>query len=267
MTDLAIHSPRTRQSLFAEVREELVAALEGGRYGPGDRLPSEPELAAAFAVSRPTIREVLRSLETDGFVRRVHGVGTFATERRSIVSSRFDIDLGVTETVEAANRALGVEIIRIADEPASATVADRLAIPLGSPALWIERVIRANNAPIAHAVDVIPEAVAALAPVRYAGGSVYRFLEIDCGLRLAGGVAEVTAVNASRHLARLLDIAPRSALLRTDQVERDGDDRPLLFSSEHYVPALFTIRVGRVRHGHDHEQVDGPSAKPSLPAS
>jgi GntR family transcriptional regulator len=260
VTDLAIRAPRTRQSLFSEVREQLLAALEERRYGPGDRLPSEPELAAAFGVSRPTIREVLRSLETDGFVRRVHGVGTFATERRPLVSSRFDIDLGVTETVEAANRALGVEIVRIADERASAIVAARLAIALGSPTLWIERVIRANNTPIAHAVDVIPESVAALAPLsRYSGGSVYRFLEIDCGLRLAGGFAEVTAVSADRHLAGLLGIAPRSALLRTDQVERDADDRPVLFSSEHYVPALFTIRVGRVRHGHDHGAVDETS--------
>lgn len=257
MIDLALPAPRNRQSLFSEVREQLLSALEQRRYGPGDRLPSEPELAAAFGVSRPTIREVLRSLETDGFVRRVHGVGTFATERRPIVSTRFDIDLGITETVEAANRALGVEIVRITDERASAKVADRLAIPLGSPTLWIERVIRANKDPVAHAVDVIPGAVAALAlGVRYAGGSVYRFLEIDCGLRLAGGFAEVTAVNADRHLAGLLGIAPRSALLRTDQVERDADDRPVLFSSEHYVPALFAIRVGRVRHGHDHERID-----------
>jgi GntR family transcriptional regulator len=255
MTDLALRPPRSRQSLFSEVREHLLAALEERRYGPGERLPSEPELAAAFGVSRPTIREVLRSLETEGFVRRVHGVGTFATERRPIVSTQFDIDLGVTETVEAANRVLGVEIVRIAEERASSSVAERLAIPLGAPTLWIERVIRANSAPVAHAVDVIPDVVAALARSRYSGGSVYRFLEIDCGLRLAGGFAEVTAVTADRHLAGLLGIAPRSALLRTDQVERDADDRPVLFSSEHYVPALFTIRVGRTRRGHDHEPI------------
>ena len=254
MTDLATGSQRSRQSLFAEVREQLLASLEERRYGPGDRLPSEPDLASAFGVSRPTIREVLRSLETDGFVRRVHGVGTFATERRSIVSSHFDIDLGVTEAVEAANRTLGVEIIRIADERASGPIAQRLELPIGSPTLWVERVIRANNTPVAHAVDVIPEAVTALAAgSRYEGGSVYRFLESNCGLRLAGGVAEVTAVIADGHLARLLDVAPRSALLRTEQVERDAHDRPVLFSSEHYVPALFTIRVRRVRDGHHDE--------------
>jgi len=261
MTDLATRSPRSRRSLFTEVREQVLAALEEQSYGPGERLPSEPELAAAFGVSRPTIREVLRSLESGGFVRRVHGVGTFATERRPIVNSHFDIDLGITEAVEAANRVLGVEIIRIADERASRPIAERLAIPIGSRTLWVERVIRANNAPVAHAVDVVPEAVTALAPKsRYEGGSVYRFLEAECGLRLAGGVAEVTAVSADRDLARLLGVAPRSALLRTDQVERDADDRPVLFSMEHYVPGLFTIHVRRVRHSHNDQTLGEASA-------
>ena len=252
MTDLAASPPRSRQSLFAEVRERIVAALEERRYRPGDRLPSEPELAVAFGVSRPTIREVLRSLETDGLVRRVHGVGTFVTERRPVVSSRFDLDLGVTEAVEAASRTLGVEILRIAEERAPGPIAERLAIPLGSPLLWVERVIRANDAAVAYAVDAIPEAVAALAGgTRYEGGSVYRFLESACRLRLAGGVAEVSAVNADRRLARLLGVTPGSALLRMDQVERDADARPVLFSSEHYVPTLFTLSVRRVRHGRD----------------
>ena len=246
MADLAT-SPPIRRPLFVEVREQLVAALEDRTYGPGDRLPSEPELAAAFGVSRPTLREVLRSLETDGYVRRIHGVGTFATERRPVVSSDFDVDLGVTEAVEAADRALGVEIIRITDEGANGPTVDRLALPAGTPTLWIERVIRANGEPVAHGVDVIPGIVAALAGSTYAGGSVYRFLEQACGLRLVGGVAEVTAVLADSQLARLLEVSPGSALLRTVQVERDADDRPVLFSTEHYVPARFTIHVRRVR--------------------
>lgn len=266
MSDLAIPVQRTRQSLFTEVRGQLLAALEQRQYSAGDRLPSEPELAAAFAVSRPTIREVLRSLETDGFVRRVHGVGTFATERRSVVNSRFDIDLGVTEAVAAATQALGVEIVRIATEGASSAVARRLSVPLGSPTILIERVIRADDRSVAHAVDVVPGAVAALARSGgYTGGSVYRFLERECGLRLAGGVAEVTAVNADKYLAGLLHVPARSALLRTDQVESDEADRPVLFSTEHYVPGLFTIRVRRVRH---HGEVDHHGEAPApIPAS
>ena len=257
MTDLVARAPRTRTSLFKEVRAELLAALEQRRYGPGGRLPSEPQLAVAFGISRPTLREVLRSLEGDGFVRRVHGVGTFATERRPLVRSHFDIDLGVTEAVEAATHSLGVDIIGISNVPAAPAVANRFGIATGSPTLEIERVIRADGSPVAHAIDVIPGDIARLAAGGYSGGSVYRHLEVACGLELAGGVADVTAVTADRRMSNLLGVPVGVALVRTDQVERSVADEPVLFSTEHYVPSRFTIRVRRIRGGAQRDRTEG----------
>jgi GntR family transcriptional regulator len=238
---------RVRQPLFVEVRQQLVADLEA-RYQPGDRLAAEPELATAYGVSRPTMREVLRTLESDGLVQRVHGVGTFVTRTETAVTSRFDLDLGVTEAVVAANKRLDIQILRIADDHADADVAKRLEVPLGVPVLAVERVIRADDVPAAHALDVIPGAVlAAAGTARYDGGSVYRFLEERCGLELAGGMADVTAVNAGRGLARQLGVAPGAALLRMEQVERTAEELTVLYSREHYVPTVFNLSVRRVR--------------------
>src|SRR5215203_2860864 len=221
MSDIMPRMPplsRVRQPLFGEVRQQLVADLEAS-YQPGDRLAAEPELATAYGVSRPTMREVLRTLESDGLVQRVHGVGTFVTRTETAVTSRFDLDLGVTEAVVAANRKLDIQILRIADDD-----------------------------PAAHALDVLPGSVlAAAGTARYEGGSVYRFLEERCGLELAGGMADVTAASAGRTLARQLGVSPGAALLRMEQVERTADERAVLFSREHYVPTVFNLSVRRVR--------------------
>ncbi len=150
--------PRARKPRFVEVRGEVLAELQAS-YRPGDRLPSEPDLASAYGVSRPTIRDVLRSLEGDGLVRRVHGVGTFVTQTRPAVSSRFDLDLGVTEAVAAANQRLGVQLLRAAREPAAGPIAERLELKRGAAVLWVERVIRVNDVAAAHAIDVIPASV------------------------------------------------------------------------------------------------------------
>jgi len=247
-----------RRPLFLEVRDRIVETVRS-RYQAGDRLPSEPDLAEAFGVSRPTIREVLRSLEGDGLVRRVHGVGTFVTRSEPIVSSRLDVDLGITEAVSAAHQRLGVQVLRVARERAPAEIAEQLDVPFGSTVLWIERVIKANDVPAAYAIDAIPEEIlSAAGDPAYLEGSVYRFLEVECSLQLVGGQAKVTAVNADRRLARLLGVHPGDALLRMDQVERTADGRPVLCSSEHYVPQILDLTVRRTRDAHRQSAAGGP---------
>ena len=237
---------RVRTPRFVEVRGEVLTDLAAS-YRPGDRLPSEPDLASAYGVSRPTIREVLRSLEGHGLVRRVHGVGTFVTQIEPAVSSRFDVDLGVTEAVAAANQRLGVQLLRMSVERAPAAIAGRLRLGRSTSVLWVERVIRVNDVPAAHAIDAIPEEI--VGDASYDGGSVYRFLEEQCGVGLVGGLADVTAVVAERPMARLLAVDEGAALLRIDQVERSTADRPVLYSAEHYVPTVLNLSVRRVRHG------------------
>jgi GntR family transcriptional regulator len=236
---------RTRQPLYVQVRTELGESLS--RYRAGDRLPSEPELAASYGVSRPTIRDVLRSLENEGRVRRVHGVGTFVNATPSKVTSAVNADLGVTEAVQAAQRTLGVQVLSIRGAAAPSDVAEQLGVETGDDLLWIERLIRADERRAALAVDVIPNRIARTARRPYRDGSVYRFLETECGLSLRGGVARITAVSADRRVARLLGVPNGAALLRLEQVERANDGVACLYSLEHYVPSVFDLTVRRTR--------------------
>ncbi len=63
---------RPRQ-IAARLREKFLA----GSLRPGDRVPSERELAVALRVSRAALREGLRILEAEGLLNVVHGRGTF----------------------------------------------------------------------------------------------------------------------------------------------------------------------------------------------
>lgn len=54
---------------YERIVEQIEAAVESGSLQPGERLPSERELMAQFAVSRSTVREALRVLQARGLVR------------------------------------------------------------------------------------------------------------------------------------------------------------------------------------------------------
>ena len=69
-----------------QVVDELRSAIVDGTRAPGERLPSEPDLARTLGISRPTLRDALRALEDEGLVRRVHGSGTYVTGRPLLVA-------------------------------------------------------------------------------------------------------------------------------------------------------------------------------------
>ena len=55
--------------------------IEQGKLKAGDRLPTERELAEAFKVSRPSVREALRALESQGFLVSRQGDGTYVSQQ------------------------------------------------------------------------------------------------------------------------------------------------------------------------------------------
>lgn len=69
--------------LYLQVAEQLAAIIRSGEVKSGDRLPSERDLAARFAVSRPTIREAMITLEVIGLVEVRSGSGVYVKSAES----------------------------------------------------------------------------------------------------------------------------------------------------------------------------------------
>ena len=62
--------PLRVQHAYAQVSDQIEAQILKGVLKPGDQLPGEVEMAAMFNVNRSTVREGIRRLESEGFVRR-----------------------------------------------------------------------------------------------------------------------------------------------------------------------------------------------------
>jgi len=91
--------PLRQASLTMRIRDEIVRFLGDRRLKPNDRLPSERELANLLGVSRPSVREAVRALESEGRLVVRHGQGVFVAEpestrqlRRSLLSQEHGIE-------------------------------------------------------------------------------------------------------------------------------------------------------------------------------
>src|SRR5208283_4741080 len=67
------------QKRYQFVAGELAEAIHKGVYLPGQRLPSERDLADRFGVSRPTVREAIIALDIQGLIEARHGSGIYVT--------------------------------------------------------------------------------------------------------------------------------------------------------------------------------------------
>jgi DNA-binding FadR family transcriptional regulator len=72
----AVFAPIRPTRASSDVIVQIRRAILSGQYRPGDRLPTEREMAQQFGVSRVTVRDALRALEANGLIRvKVGGQG------------------------------------------------------------------------------------------------------------------------------------------------------------------------------------------------
>ena len=68
---------------YLDIVSDIRKMISHERIRPGDRIPSERELAETLKVGRSTIREALRSLELLGLIETRRGEGTFLADHRN----------------------------------------------------------------------------------------------------------------------------------------------------------------------------------------
>lgn len=123
----AVKRKRIHQDIVAQVRR----LLDGGRLKPGDQLPSERELSEVLQVSRASVREAIRTLESMGLVEIRSGEGTYVTSPVESLISPLAIAIrqqkdGLQEIFEA-RRIFEPEIAALAAERASPSQIEQLA--------------------------------------------------------------------------------------------------------------------------------------------
>jgi GntR family transcriptional regulator len=140
VTRLAGVDPADPRPAYRQIADRLRERILRGDFAPEEALPSESELMAEFAVSRPTVRSALSVLKNEGRVHGRQGRGVFVRSpepklhRSSDRYGRPDLKVGRTPVMvdTAATELPKVELLRFAPESAAPAVAERLALTEGA---------------------------------------------------------------------------------------------------------------------------------------
>ncbi|RHR27636.1 FadR family transcriptional regulator [Clostridium sp. AF19-22AC] len=74
---ISLITPVSKDLLYTKIADAVSDYIKNNHLMPGDKLPSERELAASFQTSRHTVREALRVLENQGIISSQIGSGTY----------------------------------------------------------------------------------------------------------------------------------------------------------------------------------------------
>jgi GntR family phosphonate transport system transcriptional regulator len=238
MTDVA----PPRSALWQTIADTLRAEIASGHYGPGDKLPSETELARRFGVNRHTVRHALTALAEAGQVHARRGAGVFVTQTAT------DYALGrrvrFHQNLLASGRTPSRRLLRQETRPCDAREAEALALDPGQAIHVVDGLSLADGLAIALFRSSFPAArFPALLEALGQTNSVTAALAA-CGLAdYTRASTRLTAVAADSILAGHLRLPVGAPVLRSVAINVDGAGRPVEYGTTWFAGDRVTLTV------------------------
>ncbi|MFQ5921354.1 MAG: GntR family transcriptional regulator [Anaerolineales bacterium] len=220
---------------YLQLKEALTEGIERGDWGPGDLIPSEAELGKSFGVSRTVVRQALNEMTFEGLVVRQKGKGTFVSQPK--ISSRSLVQSLEGFYSDMADRGVPVmtQVLEQTLEPADLDVATNLELEAMAPVVKLIRLRFVEEEPIVLVESHLPyEMCRDVIKADLEQGSLYAFLEEECGLTIGRGWRRIEAVAADEEAAARLGVDIGSPLIRLKSVSYTPEGTPL-----EYFDALF----------------------------
>jgi GntR family transcriptional regulator len=231
-------------STYQRLQNELSKIIE--KAPKGTKLPSEPRLAEELGVSRATLREAMRTFESQGLLRRRQGLGTFVVHPSQVIES----GLEVLESLETQAEKIGLDLCmgdyEVNPIKANERLAQKLNVQPGAPLVDIRRVILTEGAPVAYLIDILPEGI--ISPETLENqftGSVLDLLIHLGEPPLSISKTEISASNAPSDVAKALDIQRGDTLLLLNGLLFDADGDPIDVSHSYFLPGYFRLHIIR----------------------
>lgn len=228
------------------IRTQLLSAMREGEYAHCDRLPRESVLSEKLGISRTQLRDILASLDREGFITRRHGVGTVINRHVLGAQARMDIEVEFMDMIRQSGHTPGVAFVRAAEGASDEKAAGQLGIPVGTPVLKISRLCTADGRPAIYCEDIVEKAKLrhpyTEAELRQ---PIFDFLQSVCGLSSYLDLTDLRPVAADAFLSGIFQLPEGTPLLNMDEVDYDIDGAPVFVSREYFADGIFRHTVLR----------------------
>lgn len=205
---------------YMYIKLALVNRIKTGELSVGAKLPSEKELCDAYACSRLTVRKALDVLQSEGYIRKVQGLGTFVSERNP---SKQDLSTitSCSSLIRSQGKIPSKRILSRRLIPASEELARQLQVAFGSSILEYSRIYLADGIPVIYSCSYYNITLTpGLEQLDLSDKSIISVLKEQYGLDLYCSNREMRAVLSDETNSALLRVAPNYPLLQVSDLKK-----------------------------------------------
>ncbi len=234
--------PHNGEPLYAQIMRVLEEQIRSAHLQPGDKLPTQQELANHFQVSLAPVKQALRELEKRGIVSPRQGRGTYVTDTTPLFQELIEkerIPCFTREMTESGRQAssvvLAVKQIAVRDMPKAA---QELGLGAEDSLVFIERVRQANGKPLALQGSYFPSSKLGGIIERGLGAreALSDVIRDEFGIIITASRQIITATTATPRDARYLRVSVDAPLLLVERTSYLGSGDPIEFVVDRRLP-------------------------------
>ncbi len=218
--------------LYFQLKEILLEQLDGLEVG--SPFPTELELCALFDISRPTVRQAINELVSEGYLTRFKGRGTFVASPKIkqdflLVLESYNDEMRRKGMVPAT-KVLDCEVV-----PETELVRKTLGLDAGEQVVRLRRLRYADGEPIVIVVTHLPYRLVEDLPSKdLERESLYEVLARDYGIAVERAMRTLEATLAGEYEAGLLNVKVGAPIQFIQTVGYLADRTPIEFSLASY---------------------------------
>ena len=227
---------------YLKFAQQLQAHIQAGQFAPGDKLPSQRELAEQFGTTLMTIRKGLNILAEEGVIRIEHGVGTFVNSP-NLAEDEFQL-LSFSRALQ--QRPVGDTLTRPLDvrsDVMHAKAQAGLKLDDRAPVSMLSRVRLINGVPFAFQQSYLPPSLHSVVEAYSAQSSLYQMLQDALGQPVTMAREVILPIVLSADQANYLQAREGDPAWLSIRISATADGTPILYDEailkhDHFVITL-----------------------------
>ena len=240
---------RTGIPLYVQLEQVIKSRIMTGELLPGERIPTEKELAQTYQVSSITARQAVLNLVQEGLLLRKQGKGTYVQESVANVKNIMTLNVrgGLNDVVPEGLTKQKVEVLGMQLLASPKRVSQALALGEAGEVMQIRRRRIDNGVIVSYVKNYLPAEIGSqIGREDLLSLTMLQILRGKVGLPLERGIQYIEAVIADYEIASALSISIAPPVLYLETIIFAEGDKPVDFVQTFYRSDQFkyTLNIG-----------------------